>query len=84
MFSREICRSSQNGEDGVKPFIEHLAQGYLEICKAKKPEERDLTEFFGLRDFYRYVCFQLPVASHDTGVITILYLSLDRGVLLLE
>jgi len=31
-----------------------LANGYLKICDAKKPEERDLTEFFGLRDFYRF------------------------------
>jgi len=27
----------------------------LEICEVQKPEARNLTEFYGLRDFYRFV-----------------------------
>ena len=50
---REICRGSDTGDNAVGPFIDPLALGYLDICERKKPEERDLTEFFGLRDFYR-------------------------------
>ena len=38
----------------MKDYIQPLADSYLRICEAKKPEERDHTEFFGLRDFYRF------------------------------
>ena len=50
---REICDA---GGSKVNPeFISQLAGGYLDICVKQKPEARDLTEFFGLRDFYRFV-----------------------------
>lgn len=64
-------------------FISQLARGYLDICAAQKPLARDLTEFFGLRDFYRFVIkpallvvlFSLFVASKkiSTRVIAVYY-----------
>jgi len=49
---REIGgKTSQN----VANYIAPLAKGYLEICEVQKPEARNLTEFYGLRDFYRFV-----------------------------
>ena len=53
---REICKDSKQR---TEKYIEPLAKAYLHICDAKKPDERDLTEFFGLRDFYRYYCCQI-------------------------
>ena len=58
LTDREICF-----EDGIPEnlgrYISDLALGYLAICDTQKPEMRELTEFYGLRDFYRYVCFVL-------------------------
>lgn len=54
MFYREFCRTAgTKATQAVKPLITSLVQGYIIACKDKKPDERDLTEFFGLRDFYR-------------------------------
>ena len=50
----EICTTNNVGAPAVKDYIQPLADSYLRICEAKKPEERDHTEFFGLRDFYRF------------------------------
>lgn len=55
-YFREICRSDRGAGNAVINLIKPLADGYLRTCKAKKPVERDMTEFFGLRDFYRYDC----------------------------
>ncbi|XP_067940326.1 E3 ubiquitin-protein ligase RNF213-like [Watersipora subatra] len=52
IIAREICRSSTAVCGHAEQFIGNLAKSYQEICKAKKPEGRDMTEFFGLRDFY--------------------------------
>ena len=62
---REICDA---GGSKVNPeFISQLAGGYLDICVKQKPEARDLTEFFGLRDFYRFV------ASYSLLLFIIIY-----------
>ena len=54
-FYSEICSGTSAGQSTVTPFIGSLAHGYLSICKQKNPDGRELTDFFGLRDFYRYV-----------------------------
>lgn len=69
---REICRSSNDLCMDVEKFIGSLAQAYQRICQAKKPEGRDLTEFFGLRDFYRPARFLqvfAPTSLRDNYVL---------------
>ncbi|KAF6032077.1 hypothetical protein EB796_009577 [Bugula neritina] len=66
----EICRPSAAGSV-IRPrlgvvqsdFISQLARGYLDICAAQKPLARDLTEFFGLRDFYSLMKMVISFAT---------------------
>ncbi|XP_067936897.1 E3 ubiquitin-protein ligase rnf213-alpha-like [Watersipora subatra] len=62
-IAREICKKSRSKTD---QYIEPLAKAYLRICQAKKPDERDLTEFFGLRDFYSLMKMVTNFATADT------------------
>ena len=50
---REICSVKQDDKyrDRLENYFRPLAISYLEICDEQHPKE-----FFGLRDFYRYVC----------------------------
>lgn len=57
--SSGICSSDEHVQRRLAPIIRKLANGYYELyCKQKqsktlKKAKKD--EFFGLRDFYRYV-----------------------------
>ena len=68
LTAREICF-----EDGIPEnlgrYISDLALGYLAICDTQKPEMRELTEFYGLRDFYRYVCSVLFIFLVPSSVL---------------
>ena len=49
---RGICSVEQSDQyrDRLENYFKPLAASYLEICEKQQPKE-----FFGLRDFYRYV-----------------------------
>ena len=49
---RGICSVKKNDKyrDRLEKYFKPLATSYLEICEKQQPKE-----FFGLRDFYRYV-----------------------------
>ena len=49
--AKGICSNSALDpvRNELEPYFLPLAEAYLEICKLQK------REFFGLRDFYRYV-----------------------------
>ncbi|XP_067940321.1 E3 ubiquitin-protein ligase RNF213-like [Watersipora subatra] len=68
VIARGICRSSTETCGNAEQFIGNLAKSFQQICKAKKPEGRDLTEFFGLRDFYSLMKMVVSFAR-QTGVL---------------
>ena len=52
-FSAEgICSNKEDDpvKARLKQFFKPLSEAYMQICKKQD------REFFGLRDFYRYVC----------------------------
>ena len=49
--ARGICSSDNKMLKVIEPLIPKIAQAYLEIFKDPKSRR----EFFGLRDFYRYM-----------------------------
>ena len=51
---RGICSNLEEDEvrDTLDPIMEDLAEAYLQILEKQKGKRK---EFFGLRDFYRYV-----------------------------
>ncbi len=52
VFSAQgICSDKENDlvKGRLEPYFDHLAKAYKVICEKQK------REFFGLRDFYRYV-----------------------------
>lgn len=64
-FYSEICSEEDSlKKDGVnddvttwlQPYFSLFTKAYLEIVEASKTGQKD---FFGLRDFYRYVLFYL-------------------------
>ena len=59
---RGICSvESDKYRDRLDTYFEPLAKSYLQICKKQYPKE-----FFGLRDFYRFVI--LCVMVYLSGV----------------
>ena len=55
---RGICSNLEEDvvRDYLDPIMEDLAEAYLRILEKQKGKRK---EFFGLRDFYRYVCYHL-------------------------
>ena len=49
--ARGICSTDEATQLLLEPFIPGMAKAYLEIYNSRDRER----EFFGLRDFYRYV-----------------------------
>jgi len=39
--------------ENIERLIEPLIKGYTTTCEKKRPANRSLADFFGLRDFYR-------------------------------
>ncbi|XP_067935230.1 E3 ubiquitin-protein ligase rnf213-alpha-like [Watersipora subatra] len=65
-IANEICKSRKKaGYSGVDAYIKPLTKSYRDICSKQKPDERDLTEFFGLRDFYSLMKMVVNFATHD-------------------
>lgn len=68
----------------IQPLISSLAAGYAELYKEQKNFETlkkcGKEEFFGLRDFYRFVILELTfllaplVTNLDTFCVNLLYL----------
>lgn len=49
--ARSICSNKENDpiREKLEQYFPSLVEGYMEICGKQKKE------FFGLRDFYRYL-----------------------------
>ena len=69
LTAREICFEDGIPAENLGRYISDLALGYLAICDTQKPEMRELTEFYGLRDFYRYVCYVLFIFLVPSSVL---------------
>ena len=56
---RGICSNldADHVRDFLDPIMEDLAKAYLRILEKQEGKRK---EFFGLRDFYRYVCLLQP------------------------
>ena len=53
--AEEIC--SNESKERLLKYLKPLSLAYVEICKKQQQE------FFGLRDFYRYVCACFNITS---------------------
>ena len=53
---RGICSNHENDpvKDRLNPYFKPLAAAYKNICEEQDKRKR---AFFGLRDFYRYICY---------------------------
>lgn len=55
-FLREICSAHGTGDRGVSNLIDPLTKAYIKTCEEQRSPEREATDFYGLRDFYRQGC----------------------------
>ncbi|XP_067937583.1 E3 ubiquitin-protein ligase rnf213-alpha-like [Watersipora subatra] len=67
-IAAEICQTGSRTAAVEESFMRQLARGYLSICSEQKPEARDLTEFFGLRDFYSLMKMVVNFAATRGGL----------------
>jgi len=52
-YNRGICETGRDVAARIETLVPSLAKAYLELYKSAM----DIREFFGLRDFYRWVMF---------------------------
>ena len=74
--ARGICSTDEATQLLLEPFISGMAKAYLEIYNSRDRER----EFFGLRDFYRYVYVYCNSIEFPLALITLSFYSLVKMI----
>lgn len=69
MVCRGICSNLEDDpvRDFLDPIMEDLADAYLRILKKQEGKRK---EFFGLRDYYRYIYYNLIIRDYANFIMS--------------